>query len=110
MGLAVCGSVADTGRLSRDYVKSLGLTGGASTILGSSMKTAARTAKARIDWLDYPSLSLIRRVTVGQTSRGVPYTSEGMAIRGDRVFLLPEDSPSRLFQFSFVTPAVQVKK
>jgi hypothetical protein len=33
-----------------------------------------------------------------------------MAIRGDRLFLLPEDSPSRLFQFSFVTPAVQVKK
>jgi hypothetical protein len=53
-----------------------------------------------IDWLDYPSLRLIRRVTVGQTSRGVPYTSEGMAIRGDRILLLPEDSPSRLFQFS----------
>src|SRR5450759_2185333 len=44
MGLALCGSVADTGRLSRDYVKSLGLTGGASTILGSSIKTAARFA------------------------------------------------------------------
>jgi len=28
-----------------------------------------------IDWLDYPSLRLIRRVTVGQTSRGVPTTS-----------------------------------
>ena len=63
-----------------------------------------------IDWLDYPSLRLIRRVTVGQTSRGVPYTSEGMAIRGDRILLLPEDSPSRLFQFDFVAPAFQVKK
>jgi hypothetical protein len=56
--------------------------------------------KGAIDWLDYLSLRLIRRVTVGQTSRGVPYTSEGMAIRGDRILLLPEDSPSRLFQFS----------
>jgi 2-methylcitrate dehydratase PrpD len=44
MGLALCGSVAETGPLSRAYVKALGLTGGASTILGSSMKTAARFA------------------------------------------------------------------
>src|ERR1700722_8340405 len=44
LGLALCGSGADTGRLSRDYVKSIGLANGASTILGSSMKTAARFA------------------------------------------------------------------
>ena len=62
-----------------------------------------------IDWLEYPSLRLIRRVTVGQTSRGVPYTSEGMAVRGDRIFLLPEDSPSRLFQFRLVAPAFPAK-
>ncbi len=43
-GLALCGSVAETGPLSRNYVKSLGLTGGRSTILGSPMKTAARFA------------------------------------------------------------------
>jgi hypothetical protein len=57
--------------------------------------------KGAVDWLEYPSLRLIRRVTVGQTSRGIPYTSEGMAVRGDRLFLLPEDSPSRLFQFRY---------
>jgi 2-methylcitrate dehydratase PrpD len=44
LGLALSGSVADTGPLSRNYVKTLGLTGGASTILGSSMRTAARFA------------------------------------------------------------------
>ncbi|MEO8593995.1 MAG: MmgE/PrpD family protein [Candidatus Solibacter sp.] len=44
LGLALCGSVADTGQLSRDHVKSLGLSGGAATILGSSIKTAARFA------------------------------------------------------------------
>jgi 2-methylcitrate dehydratase PrpD len=44
LGLALCGSVADTGQLSRDYVKSMKLANGASTILGSSMKTAARFA------------------------------------------------------------------
>ena len=66
--------------------------------------------KGAIDWLEYPSLRLIRRVTVGQTSRGVPYTSEGMALRGDRLFLLPEDSPSRLFEFSFRAPPLPVRK
>ena len=52
-----------------------------------------------IDWLEYPSLRLIRRIAVGQTSRGVPYTSEGMALRAGKLLLLPEDSPSRLFEF-----------
>ena len=52
-----------------------------------------------VDWLEYPSLRLVRRVTVGRTSRGVSYTNEGMALRGDRIFFLPEDSPSRLFEF-----------
>lgn len=52
-----------------------------------------------IDWLEYPALRLVRRVAVGRTDRGVAYTSEGMAIHGDRILLLPEDSPSRLFEF-----------
>jgi hypothetical protein len=52
-----------------------------------------------IDWLDYPSLRLIQRIAAGRTSRGIPYTQEGMAIRGDRVLFVPEDSPSRLFEF-----------
>src|SRR5262245_6620067 len=42
VGLALCGSVADTGKLSVDYVKSLGLSKGGSTIMGSSIKTAPR--------------------------------------------------------------------
>jgi hypothetical protein len=63
-----------------------------------------------IDWLDYPAFHLVRRVTVGQTSRGVPYTSEGMAVRGDQLYLLPEDSPSRLFQFHLETPARSKKQ
>lgn len=54
-----------------------------------------------IDWLEYPSLRLIRRIESGNTSRGVPYTNEGMALRGGRLLLLPEDGPSRLFEFRF---------
>ncbi len=52
-----------------------------------------------IDWLEYPSLRLLRRVAMGHSDRGVAYTAEGMTIRGNRVFLLPEDGPSRLFEF-----------
>jgi len=52
-----------------------------------------------IDWLEWPSLKLLRRVDAGKTSRGVPYTNEGLAARGDRLWLLPEDGPSRLFEF-----------
>jgi hypothetical protein len=52
-----------------------------------------------IDWLEFPSLRLIRRIKLGRTDRGIPYTREGMAIRGNRLLLLPEDSPSRLFEF-----------
>jgi len=57
-----------------------------------------------IDWLEYPSLRLLRRVAMGRTSRGIAYTNEGMTVRGNRVFLLPEDGPSRLFEFLVPTP------
>jgi hypothetical protein len=52
-----------------------------------------------IDWLDPVTLKLVRRITAGKTSRGEPYTREGMAIRGKELLLLPEDGPSRLFVF-----------
>lgn len=52
-----------------------------------------------IDWLEYPTLRLLRRLTAGKTSRGAPYTNEGMALDGGRLYLLPEDSASRLFEF-----------
>lgn len=57
-----------------------------------------------VDWLEYPSLKLLRRLTTGETTKAVPYTNEGMALRGDRLLLLPEDAPSRLFEFR-VEPA-----
>ena len=39
------------------------------------------------------------RLSAGNNDRGVPYTREGMAFRGNRILLLPEDGPSRLFVF-----------
>jgi hypothetical protein len=53
-----------------------------------------------IDWIELPSFRLMRRVKIGNTDRQVPYTREGMAIRGPQLLLLPEDDRSRLFQFT----------
>lgn len=52
-----------------------------------------------IDWLDPVTLKLVRRLTTGKTDRGVVYTNEGMTLREGRLYLLPEDGPSRLFCF-----------
>ncbi len=52
-----------------------------------------------IDWLDFRSMSLVRRLKAGNTDRGVQFTREGMAIFADQLLLLPEDGPSRLFVF-----------
>ena len=52
-----------------------------------------------VDWLEFPSMKLVRRLEVGKTSRGVALTHEGMAIRGGKLYFLPEDAPSRLFTF-----------
>jgi outer membrane protein assembly factor BamB len=52
-----------------------------------------------IDWLNPRTLELVRRIEAGKTDRGVRFTHEGFAIRGGRIYLLPEDGPSRLFVF-----------
>ena len=44
LGLALSGSVAETGPLTRTYLKSLGFAGGGATVLGSSMKAPVRFA------------------------------------------------------------------
>jgi 2-methylcitrate dehydratase PrpD len=44
LGLALCGSVAETGRLSRAYVSSLGPSNAGSTIIGSGIKAPPRFA------------------------------------------------------------------
>ena len=44
LGLALAGSMADTGAISRKYVEKLGATGGQSTIAGSAQKTSPRFA------------------------------------------------------------------
>jgi 2-methylcitrate dehydratase PrpD len=44
LGLALCGSAAASGKLTRDYLSSQSLCGGAATVIGSSIKTPPRFA------------------------------------------------------------------
>ena len=57
-----------------------------------------RTSGA-IDWLQWPSLKLMRRLHSGATDRGTLYTQEAMALQSRDLYLVPEDGPSRLFHF-----------
>lgn len=53
-----------------------------------------------VEWLSIAGFTLTRRLLVPQTDRGVSYAHEGMTLRGGRLYLLPEDAPSRLFVFA----------
>ena len=52
-----------------------------------------------IETVSLPDLRLIHLIKTGKTDRGVTYTHEGMTLRGGRLYLLPEDAPTRLFEF-----------
>jgi hypothetical protein len=69
------------------------------TASGKLIGAGLRDGGGSIDWLDPKDLRLLRRIRAGKTDRGVILTHEGMAISGDRLYLLPEDAPSRLFVF-----------
>lgn len=55
-----------------------------------------------IDWLSFPELQPLKRTAVGKSDRNVSYTHEGIAFADGKIFLLPEDDPSRLFTFKLV--------
>lgn len=56
-------------------------------------------AEGAVDWIEWPGLTLARRLPAGANGQGVPYTREGMSFRGNRLLFVPEDGPSRLFVF-----------
>ncbi|NWF83559.1 MAG: hypothetical protein HXY18_07000 [Bryobacteraceae bacterium] len=65
-------------------------------LIGSGLTGRGRGA---IEWLDPETLSPLRIIVTGTTDKNVPYTQEGFDHRDGRIYLLPEDSPSRLFIF-----------
>ena len=52
-----------------------------------------------IDWFAWPSIKLVDSRASGPTDRGIRYTEEGMTLKGNDLFLVPEDGPSRMFRF-----------
>jgi len=61
-----------------------------------------------VDWYEWPSTSSstlpqsfqpVRSLRAGITARKRILTGEGMAIKGNDLYLLPEDNPTRLFHF-----------
>ena len=64
---------------------------------GHLIGSGLRAGGGAIEWLQASDFRLVRRMLAGKTSRGVVITHEGMAISGSRLYLLPEDAPSRLF-------------
>lgn len=66
------------------------------TLIGSGLVSRREGA---IEWLSLPGFTLQRRIETGVTDRGVPFTNEGMAFVDGKLYLLPEDDPSRLFVF-----------
>lgn len=49
-----------------------------------------------VQWLDPETLLPVEERSFGLTDRGVPLTREGMDVRDGKLYLLPEDAPSRL--------------
>jgi hypothetical protein len=68
-------------------------------LVGSGILASGAGPGGAVDWLDSRSLELVRRVPAGRTDRGIVLTNEGMTLKAGRLFLLPEDDPSRLFVF-----------
>jgi Family of unknown function (DUF6454) len=58
-----------------------------------------------VDWYSWPSMKPVRSLSSGVTDKGVLYTREGMAVKGNDLYLVPEDGPTtRLFHFVVLAP------
>ncbi|MBA3975984.1 MAG: hypothetical protein C0504_17395 [Candidatus Solibacter sp.] len=53
-------------------------------------------------WMDPETLAVTGVRPVGRTDRGTPLVQEGIELRDGRVYLLPEDTPSRVFVYGLL--------
>lgn len=66
------------------------------TLAGSAPSRTGKSGGAVV-WMDPETLAVTEVRTVGRTDRGVSLVNEGLEIRDGRAYLLPEDTPSRIF-------------
>jgi len=72
------------------------------TLAGSALAGKGSGGAAAV-WIDPETLDVIEVRRAGRTERGVPFVNEGMDIRDGRAYLLPEDTPSRVFVVELMT-------
>ena len=68
-------------------------------ILVASAVTSAGPNGAGVVWLDPETLEVLKAAPAGVTDRGIPFTNEGLDSCDGTLYLLPEDTPSRIFVF-----------
>lgn len=54
-----------------------------------------------VDWLNPLDFHCLKRLTGGKTDRGNSFMNEAMELREGRLYLAPEDEPTRVFIFNF---------
>jgi hypothetical protein len=69
---------------------------GSDQIIASGGLSERRDA---VDWLEFPSMHLVRRMMVGKTDRGALLGRETMTTFEGQLWMLREDEQSRLFVF-----------
>lgn len=67
-------------------------------LIGSGLGPAPRSESV-IHWLDPEALTPLQSAAPGRNDRKVEFSREGMDLRDGLLYLLPEDTPSRLFVF-----------
>ncbi len=71
------------------------------TLIGSA-PAAKGAAGGTVVWLDPETLLPAMEQSVGRTDRGVSLVQQGIDQRDGRIYLLPEDTPSRIFVYDVV--------
>lgn len=71
-------------------------------LVGAAPAAKGEAGGGAVVWMDPETLQVTGVRRVGRTDRGVPLVQEGIELRDGRVYLLPEDTPSRLFVYDLI--------
>lgn len=71
-------------------------------LVGSAPAGKGEKGGGAVVWMDPETLAVTGIRPVGRTDRGVPLVQEGLELRDGRVYLLPEDTPSRVFVYGLL--------